>query len=207
MKVKVIGISALLLGVAAAAPAQAYYPGGPQYRAQPTEEAPTPKAIVVRGFGKLIAFLRSDRPRTPKTVAMFLETEIAPYFDFEHMAQWAAGPRYRAMSPKQRAAMEQELKEDFLTTLTERLAGYSDQQVRFLPTRSRSADQQTVSVAIQNPSGYPARIDFKFYRSDEGWKVFDVAANGSSAIVYYRQMFNRSWRQTPRPAVPYGPRG
>jgi phospholipid transport system substrate-binding protein len=103
--------------------------------------------------------------------------------------------------------MAQDIKEDFLTTLTQRLAGYGEQQVRFLPTRGASAEMQTVSVAIQNPGTYPSKIDFRFYRTDEGWKVFDVAANGSSALVYYRQMFNRAWRQSPRPTMPYGARG
>jgi phospholipid transport system substrate-binding protein len=46
-------------------------------------------------------------------------------------------------------------------------------------------------VAILQASGYPANLDFRFYRGKTGWKVFDVAANGSSALTYYRQYFAR----------------
>ncbi|MEW8429523.1 MAG: ABC transporter substrate-binding protein [Candidatus Thiodiazotropha sp.] len=32
-------------------------------------------------------------------------------------------------------------------------------------------------------------MDFRFYRSEAGWKVFDVSANGNSAVAYYRRHF------------------
>jgi phospholipid transport system substrate-binding protein len=55
-------------------------------------------------------------------------------------------------------------------------------------------------VGILQASGYPASIDFRFYQSNEGWKIFDVTANGNSALAYYRQYFNRQMaaQQMPR---------
>ena len=93
------------------------------------------------------------------------------------------------------------LKAQFLTALTERLSGYEGQQVRFLPMR-RNRDGRTAEagIAVLNPGRYPARIDFRFYRARQGWKVYDVSANGQSAVAHYRREFRRMMRRG-------GPRG
>ena len=52
-----------------------------------------------------------------------------------------------------------------------------------------------VSAAILNPGTYPARMDFRLYRSGDDWRVYDVAANGQSAIVHYRRELMRQIRQ------------
>jgi len=192
MKAKLIGISVLMFAAVSVTEAQPYHPVGP-YQGIQRPAVDGPQIAVRAGFGKLMKFLESDRGTSEAEVSLFLEKEIAPYFDFHYMTRWATGPEYRRLSAKQRAALAQRIKEDFLTTLTERLASYGAQTVRFLPTRFRGPDEATVAVLIQNPGSYPSKLDFRFYRTDGGWKVFDVSANGSSALVYYRRMLNNPW--------------
>ncbi|RKZ36806.1 MAG: ABC transporter substrate-binding protein, partial [Gammaproteobacteria bacterium] len=36
---------------------------------------------------------------------------------------------------------------------------------------------------------------FRFYRSPRGWRIFDVSANGASAVTFYRQYFSRQVRR------------
>lgn len=66
-----------------------------------------------------------------------------------------------------------------------------------------------------NPGSYPARLDFRLYRKGDEWLVYDVAANGQSAIVHYRNQLMREMRQQrmqqmrrmtppPRPQMPHG---
>ena len=92
----------------------------------------------------------------------------------------------------------------FLTTLSERLSGYDGQQVKFLPMRlNRDRRTGEASITLLNPGRYPARIDFRFYKGKAGWKVYDVAANGQSAVAHYR----REFRSLMRRAGPRGQRG
>ena len=49
------------------------------------------------------------------------------------------------------------------------------------------------------PHGIPTKLDFRFYKSKDGWKIFDVKAAGNSAVVYYRKMFREMYRPS-RPA-------
>ncbi len=154
-----------------------------------------PSAILKRGLDRLIAFAGQDSRPSKKQVAGFLDQEIAPYFDFAYMARWVAGRTWRSMTPAHRVRLEQRLQRDFLGTLAQRLTSFSGQQVRVLRPRMREGNEVDVAVAVQNPGGYPARLNFRFYRSNDGWKVFDVSANGNSAVAYYRQNFRQMMRR------------
>ncbi|MES9895746.1 MAG: ABC transporter substrate-binding protein, partial [Candidatus Thiodiazotropha endolucinida] len=100
---------------------------------------------------------------------------------------WAAGPMNRHMNDQQRQALAQKIKEMLLGTLSKRLSSYDNQDVRFFRPRRVADNEVKVRVGILQAGGYPASLDFRFYRSDDGWKVFDVSANGNSALAFYRR--------------------
>ena len=151
------------------------------------------------GLEQLLDFLKQKPRPSEMKVAAFLDEKITGYFDFEYMARTAVGPAYRRMNAERRTAVVQRIEQDFLSTLARRLASYDNQRVRFFRPRRGLGNRTSVTVGIGNPGSYPARLDFRLYRSKDGWKVYDVSANGNSAVNYYRQKFNRVWR---RPA-PY----
>ena len=152
--------------------------------------ADAPDALLREGMGALLAFVGGEDKPDLEQLAAFLEAQIAPYFDFGYMAQMAAGPLYRKMSEEQRTRLTDKLKTDFLMTMTEKLGGLSGQSVRYLGSRlGQNGTTAMSSVGILNPAGFPAKLDFRLYQSDDGWKVYDVAANGRSAVVHYRQAF------------------
>ena len=49
------------------------------------------------------------------------------------------------------------------------------------------------------PTGIPTKLEFRFYKSTDGWKIFDVKAEGNSAVVYYRKQFREMLYNTNRP--------
>lgn len=167
------------------------YMQGPAYAPQQDN----PAAALRTGIETLLAFLGSQEDLSPQDLADFLNSEIAPFFDFDYMASAAGGRLYEQLTPQQQAAMAEDIKRTFLTKMAEKLTAYDDQQVRFLAPRSENNGQTAVvGVAILNPGSYPARLDFRLFRGDSGWKVYDVAANGQSAIVHYRHQLMRQMR-------------
>ncbi|MDJ0808004.1 MAG: ABC transporter substrate-binding protein, partial [Gammaproteobacteria bacterium] len=166
-----------------ASPSYAYPPQGMGVQQQDAG----PGTIVREGMTKLLKFMRHQERPNPQAIGGFVENEIAPYFDFAYMAQWSAGPAYRNMNDAQRSVLEQKVKEMLLSTLVKRLTSYDNQDVRFFRPRRAGKNEVKVRVGILQAGGYPANIDFRFYLSDSGWKVFDVSANGTSALSYYRQ--------------------
>lgn len=185
---------ALMLGVGTLAqaqppygPAQGSYPAGP--RVHPGAEA---AATLREGMDKMLAFLRQDEKPNKLQVAAFLDGTIAPYFDFDYMAKWVAGPAYSKLDTERREALAASLEARFLGTLATKLANYKDQNVRFLRPRRGPRGAVSVPVGILHPGGYPAKLEFRMYRSENGWKVYDVMVNGRSAVAYFRQQTKRS---------------
>lgn len=196
MKARLLVVAGFALCISAIASAQPYYPGqgGGPGAARQTQQ-PGPASLLKVGLSRLIAFAGQQERPSEQQIAAFLDRDIAPYFDFAYMARWAGGQMWRGMTPDQRRAFESRLQRMFLGTLAERLTGYGGQQVKVLRARRGRPNEVVVGVAVQNPRGYPARLDFRFYRSSEGWKIFDVSANGTSAVMHYRKHFNRLMRQ------------
>lgn len=190
----------LMLGLGSTAQAQTPYsygpgsygpsaPYGPTSRVNPSAEA---AKELREGIDKLLAFADQEDKPNKLQVAAFLDKQIAPYFDFDLMAKWVAGPQYAAMSNEQKEAMAASLEARFLTGLAGKLANYEGQQVRYLRPRMSRRGTVSVSVGILRPGSYPSKLDFRMYKSDDGWKVYDVVANGRSAVAFYRTQANRS---------------
>ena len=176
--------------------------GVPPRTAQPRQALPGrgeqagPHAIVKGGIAKLRRFVEKGGADDPISAAEFVESDIAPYFDFDHMAEWVAGPRWRGLSKNAKANLTDKLAEHFLGTLANYLGGYGKARVkieRARPARQRGTMEVTVKVAT--PQRRPLDLDFRFYRDRSGaWKIFDVQANDQSALVFYRSYFARTMR-------------
>ncbi|MGB5261271.1 MAG: ABC transporter substrate-binding protein [Gammaproteobacteria bacterium] len=190
MKAKTLAVFLLLSTTLSQAVIAAPYGPG-MYRGPSPDKAvsTSPGAIVKDGISKLQRFIKSGRAQNREQALAFMATEIEPYFDFEYMTRWAAGPAWRRMSPQQRARVQRELKQSFMETLADKLVTYSDQPIRYFTPRGQESNDVRVSVWIMQPSGIPTRLEFRFYRSESGWKVFDVKAEGNSAVIYYRNQF------------------
>ena len=203
MKAKSLALLIVLATTFTQAVSAATY-GPTSYRAPVTDKAVStnPAAIVKAGVAKLQRFIKSGRAQDRAQARAFMAIEIEPYFDFEYMTRWAAGPAWRRMSPQQRARVEQELKESFMATLAEKLVTYTDQPIRYFTPRGQDTNDVRVNAWIMQPNGIPTRLEFRFYRREGDWKVFDVKAEGNSAVLYYRNkfrsMFHPEQRRTRR---------
>ncbi|HOP16983.1 MAG: ABC transporter substrate-binding protein [Chromatiaceae bacterium] len=197
MKLRYCLLATLL--VAGGAHAAPYYGPGPM--SQPPgpvamPQAANPAVELRAGVDRLLAFLGSEPKPPAQALAAFLDQEIAPFFDFDYMASSAGGRLFEQLNSEDQQALVAEIKQSFLTKMAEKLGAYDSQQVRFLPPRAGNDGKTAqVSAAVLNPGSYPARLDFRLYRSGNQWRVYDVAANGQSAIVHYRQQLMRQMQQ------------
>jgi phospholipid transport system substrate-binding protein len=203
MKANLLAVLTLLVSITSlnvtAAPYQPYYPGSYPGYAPYQSRTSEPAAILKAGISKLTKFIKSGAAKDNAKAMQFIQSEIAPYFDFEYMTRWSAGPAWRRMSPEQRATMQQQLTASFLTTLAQKLGTYTDQPIRYFTPRGQSRDDISVRAWIMQPTGIPTKMEFRFYKGKDGWKIFDVKAEGNSAVVYYRKQFREMLYNTNRP--------
>jgi phospholipid transport system substrate-binding protein len=182
-------LAALGSGLSPAALAQTYG-GAAGYVAQPL--AAGPAQVLTRGIDRLTGFLIGVGEPTPEATLKFLEAEIAPHFDFAYMSAWAAGPYHHRLDAEQRARFAERLKTLFLGALARNLGSFSRPLPRidvYRPRPGRSSRETVVPARVIFASGFAARLEFRFYWSGTAWRIFDVAANGASAVAYYRRYF------------------
>lgn len=194
MKRILIAMTSLCLFASSSLLASPGYNYPPSQLQEPTYQEVGPDTLLREGIMKLLRYLRTSENPQPQQIVLFLDREIAPYFDFAYMASWAAGPMNRSMNDQQRMELAQKIKEMLFGTLAKRLTSYDNQDVRFYRPRRVDENEVKMRVGILRAGDYPTSIDFRFYRSAVGWKVFDVTANGNSALAFYRHHFTNQGR-------------
>ncbi|MDH3354963.1 MAG: ABC transporter substrate-binding protein [Chromatiales bacterium] len=155
-----------------------------------------PAQVLRSGIETLTGYMNQNNNPEPAKLGLYLDQNIAPYFDFKRMASWAAGRTYRYMTQQQRAQLSVHIKSEFMGMLVNRLAGYRKSRIEYLNPRGNLARGKVVlGVRIYTDNRYPLEIDFKLYRGKQAWKVYDVVANGASAVSHFRNDFVRHNRQ------------
>ncbi|MGM0594213.1 MAG: MlaC/ttg2D family ABC transporter substrate-binding protein [Pseudomonadota bacterium] len=149
-----------------------------------------PARVLRHGLETITGYMEENRASDPRQLRGFLEREIVPYFDFGRMSRWAAGPVGRHFSPPQQERFTRLLKERFMGAMVEQLSGFQHSRLEYLrPRGNPMAGDVVLGVRVYSANAYPVQLDFRLYRSRDGWKVYDVVANGSSAVAHYRQEF------------------
>jgi phospholipid transport system substrate-binding protein len=175
-----------------------YQPAYPQNYSSPyaPNDLAEPAMILRRGIDILTGYLDDNKGIRPDQLRQFLEKEIIPFFDFQRMSYWAAGTLNRYFTPQQHERFTHELRERFIGAMLSQLTGYQQTRLQYLRPRGdlRGGDV-SLGVKVFSANTYPVQLDFHFYRGKEGWKVYDVVANGNSAVNHYRSEFNMLARQ------------
>lgn len=178
------------LPFASLAQTQATDPIGDNTDAPPAPQQPD--EIVREGITRLKQFVAAYQEPSPQQVANFLDTEIAPSFDFAYMARWAAGPYHRRLDEAQRQRFADILSHTFLTALGRNLGSYARPLPEINvsePQPGRTKNETVVAANIAAYTNLEIKLLFRFYWSPDGWKIFDVSANGASAVGYYRRYY------------------
>jgi phospholipid transport system substrate-binding protein len=183
-----VGLLALSTAAIGAQPYSAPNWQRPQAQRDMAAEA---SAVVKQGMEDLLAFMNAKPRPTDMKLAAFLEEKVVPRFDFRRMAALSMGPAYQRLGEEKAADLQQKIEQHFLASLAKKMAGFEQQQVRFFRPRRAGYNQAVVTVGIANPGTYPARFDFRMRLDKDGWKIYDVAANGHSVVAFYRRHFAR----------------
>ena len=157
-----------------------------------------PSYSIMEAVTKIKNFSGSNSANVPPAVIKgFLEKEIIPLFDFGSMARWITGPYVQYMTSANQSEFYANLKETFLASLGNHLGSFDSDKstIRYYPARYQRNGEASVSVQVARPGKYPARLDFRMKRDGYKWKIIDVKANGTSAVLHYRNHFMNQLRQ------------
>lgn len=165
----------------------------------------SPNQVLSTAFDRLSAFVSSPAINNPLQATAFLETEMAPLFDFEFMANWAARPYYQRMNPQQRELFRQGMKQRFVELIIKGMGPYINPlpRVRFHSARFSGPGQADVPMEVFVQPGVSLRGYFHLRLSPNGWKIVDASMNGISGLNMFRQfLIQRVREQGPAALLP-----
>ncbi|NLP63121.1 MlaC/ttg2D family ABC transporter substrate-binding protein [Paraburkholderia sacchari] len=123
--------------------------------------------------------------------------DILPYVDFRRTTQLAMGRHWRTATP----AQQQQIAQQFQLLLIHLYAGAlaqlkPDQQIEYPPMRNAPGDTDVVVRTLAQTSSNPVEIDYRLYKTPEGWRLYDLNVLGAWLIQTYRVQFNEKIQQS-----------
>ena len=129
-----------------------------------------------------------DYEAHPEKLEQLVKETLLPVFDNIYAARLILGRQGRGVSDEKLAefatAMQNLLVSRYAQSMLS-LAGKNQPEV--LPMRGNNTDKLTrVRTRVALGNGKWAPVDYSFRKTEQGWKVFDMTAEGISYIMTYR---------------------
>ena len=144
---------------------------------------------------KIVALLKANKnvyTKDHKKLYAMVDEHVLPNFDFRAMSRTVLGRYWRTADEEQRARFTREFRDLLVRTYATALLKYNDETIVYLPFRL-SPDERTATVKSEvrrTDGGPPIAINYSFYRTDAGWKVYDVTIEGASLVTTYQSTYS-----------------
>ncbi|MBU1222377.1 MAG: ABC transporter substrate-binding protein [Gammaproteobacteria bacterium] len=172
---------------------------GPNALAAPAADTP-PDVLARTTTQEVLTILKQDKELQNgnlSKVYQLVEAKILPNFDFNRMTQLALGKHWPRATAKQKQSLVAEFRNLLVRTYSSSLTAFSNQTVEFKPLAMKPGDTDvTVRSEVRQPGGQPIPIDYAMYKTDFGWKVYDVTIDSVSLVTNYRASFSNTIRQS-----------
>lgn len=116
-----------------------------------------------------------------------VDAVTAGAFDLERTARIALGRFWKLASPEQRAEFARLLRSYVLASYARRFRDYADRDLRVIG--AGPADEDVIVASLVEGGATPVRLDWRLSRFGQGWLVLDVAVEGVSLLLTYRNEF------------------
>lgn len=155
----------------------------------------TPDLLAREVTDKIVVLLKANKnvyTKDHKKLYAMVDEHVLPNFDFRAMSRTVLGRYWRTADEEQRVRFTAEFRDLLVRTYATALLKYNDETIVYLPFRL-SPDDRTVTVKSEvrrTDGGPPIAINYSFYRTDAGWKVYDVTIEGASLVTTYQSTYS-----------------
>lgn len=158
-----------------------------------------PQELVQQTTAQTLSRLQSEQAalqKNPDGIYDLVKEIISPHFDFIRISAWALGKHWRTASKEQKLRFVRAFRTLLIRTYGVALLDYTDQEIRYLPLRDdpRNGDVTVRSEVIQ-PNGGAVSLNFRLYKRNEAWKVYDISVDGISLVTNFRTSFATEIKQ------------
>jgi len=128
-------------------------------------------------------------------ITELVNQKILPYTDFRRTTQLAMGRNWRAATPQQQSQIVEQFKTLLIRTYSGALAQVRNQQIQYKPFRASPDDTDVVVRSTVLNNGQPIELDYRLYKTPQGWRVYDINVLGAWLIQAYQQQFQEKIQQ------------
>ena len=144
---------------------------------------------------KIIALLKANKDlytKDNKQLYAMVDEHVLPNFDFRAMSRTVIGRYWRTADEDQRSRFTREFRDLLVRTYATALLKYNNETIVYLPFRMATDDRTALvkSEVRRTDGGPPIAINYSFYRTDAGWKVYDVTIEGASLVTTYQSTYS-----------------
>ncbi|CAH2896013.1 MAG: Phospholipid ABC transporter shuttle protein MlaC [uncultured Paraburkholderia sp.] len=163
-----------------------------------TVDSNAPNVLVKTVTQQVIDAVRADKSIQQGDIShikRLVNEKILPYTDFRRTTQLAMGRNWRTATPEQQNQVVEQFKMLLIRTYSGALAQVRDQQIQYKPFRMNPDDTDTVVRSVVMNNGSPSELDYRLYKTPQGWRVYDINVLGAWLIQAYQQQFNEQIQQ------------
>ncbi len=163
-----------------------------------TVDTSNPDAMVQQVTQQVIDQIRGDKTIQAgdiNKITQLVNEKILPYMDFRRTTQLAMGRNWRTASPDQQTQVVEQFKMLLIRTYSGALAQVRDQQIQYKPFRANPDDTDVVVRSTVMNNGQPIELDYRLYKTPQGWRVYDINVLGAWLIQAYQQQFQEKIQQ------------
>lgn len=123
-----------------------------------------------------------------------LEKVIGDRFNYEEMARRALGAQWNKLSDQERQEFVDLFKGLLSGTYTDKIEGYSGEQVHYLNERLEADYAEVRTKVASDKTEIP--LDYRLLNKSGDWRVYDVVVDGVSLVNNYRSQFTKIIRES-----------
>jgi phospholipid transport system substrate-binding protein len=163
-----------------------------------TDDTNSPDSMVKTVTQQVIDTIRSDKSIQQgdiNRITQLVNDKILPYIDFRRTTQLAMGRSWRTATPQQQEQVVEQFKMLLIRTYAGALAQVRNQEIQYKPFRANPDDTDVVVRSTVMNNGQPIELDYRLYKTPQGWRVYDINVLGAWLIQAYQQQFQEQIQQ------------
>ncbi|TAM04735.1 MAG: ABC transporter substrate-binding protein [Paraburkholderia sp.] len=167
--------------------------------AQTAVDQSDPQALIKTATQQVLDEVRAKAiaPDDIARIRDIVDRDILPYVDFNRTTRLAMGRHWRTATPEQQKRIASEFQSLLIHLYSGALAQLKpDQQINYLPMRSSPGDVDVVVRTLAQTNSKPVEIDYRLYKTPQGWRLYDLNVLGAWLIQTYRQQFNEKIQES-----------
>lgn len=158
---------------------------GPAAAASPTETVQTAvQQVFSQPGGPAVTTVSTTQRRADiRKIAESL-------FDFNEMSERSLGGAWTQASPADREEFVRLFTTLIATAYMGKIEQYAGEPITYVGERV-NGDEAAVQSRVVTPKGSEVGIEYRMYRADGRWTVYDIYVDGISLVGSYKAQFNR----------------